>query len=76
MTSISSEKKSIVVSKLYTTPDEHKIELFEQVDAVKLRYIIDHAEELGLDKLVNTQGKPVDKDGQLTILKKYLKKVS
>ena len=68
-----SEKKSCV--KLYSTPNEHKIELCEQIDAVKLRYIIDHAEEFKLDELVHTWGSNTSHDGQLTILQKYLKKV-
>ena len=68
-----SEKKSCV--KLYSTPNEHKIELYEQIDAVKLRYIIDHVDEFKLDKLVHTWGSNTSHDGQLTILQKYLKKV-
>ena len=61
--------------KVYSTPNEHKIELFEQVDALKLKYIIDHAEDFQLDELVHTWGKNTSQDGQLTILKKYLKMV-
>ena len=61
--------------KLYSTPNEHKIELFERVDAVKLRYILEHAEDFQLDELVHTWGSNTSHDGQLTILQKYLKKV-
>ena len=60
--------------KLYPQPDGNKIELFERVDAVKLRYIVDHAEDFKLDEIVHTS-KPLGMEAQLAILQKYLKKV-
>ena len=76
--------EDITNKKVYSTPDQrswaaqlhdHKIELVEQVDAVKLRYIIDHPDDFQLDEMVHTWGKNTNQDGQVTILQKYLKKV-
>jgi hypothetical protein len=61
--------------KLYPSPNGNKIKLSEQVDAVKLRYIVDHAEDFKLDEIVHDKGQNIGLEAQLTILKKYMKKV-
>jgi hypothetical protein len=63
------------VKKLYPSPNGNKIELSEQVDAVKLRYIVEHAEGFNLDKIVHDKGQNIGLEAQLSILKKYMKKV-
>ena len=61
--------------KVYSTPNEHKIELFEQVDAVKLRYIIDNAEKYEEKLIKPDSDEDWTLDRVLTILNKSLKKV-
>jgi hypothetical protein len=62
-------------SKLYQLPDRNKITLHERVDAKALRYIVDNAEGLDLAGIVHDQGQDTPLEGQLTILKKYLRKI-
>jgi hypothetical protein len=59
--------------KKFNSHDGQLVSMYEKIDGRKLRYILDHVDELGIDKVT---GHTTDKDldGQITILKKYLKK--
>lgn len=61
--------------KVYSTPNGHKIELLEKVDAVKLRYIIEHAEEYETELIKPDSDSDWTLQKVLTILTKHLKKV-
>jgi hypothetical protein len=66
------------MAKHYPVPNGNKIVQYERLDAVALRYIINHMAELGITKLVSTEallGHQVPLDGQRTILEKYAKRV-
>ena len=54
--------------------NELSISLREYIDGRKLRHIINNVGQFNLSEIIHKQG--VDMDGQLTILKKYLKKIS
>ncbi|CAC5403154.1 unnamed protein product [Mytilus coruscus] len=57
------------------TENERKIRLKEKIDVSKLKYIVSHPDDFQLgSRYIN--GKKIDKNGQLTLLKNYLEQVN
>lgn len=67
------EEELVEVKKIYPDPNENKISLSENIDGVKLKYIIEHCDEYQ-DLLVRSDSRQQTFDQIMTILKKTLKK--
>lgn len=72
---MNTSNEDIKDKKEYPTPNGHKIELLEEIDAVKLRYIIEHAEEYKEELIKPDSDEDWTLEKVLTILNKFLRKV-